>query len=221
MSETIEKTEAEVKNDPAMITLEKIRGWSACQSGRDWFRGKFPQGGTYGEVMTALYADKRYGDASWLVNKVFDVANISGAFIQSDVRSIIDATKSEIQIEGVDGDNSERDARAGFSGDGARAGFSGYGAQAGFSGYGAQAGFSGDGARAGFSGDGARIDCSGKNCTFAIAGQGAVVKAGPGGAASIAWHDGKRVRFATIYEGEDGILPDVFYKIENGKAVAV
>ena len=203
MSETIEKTEAEVKNDPAMITLEKIRGWSACQSGRDWFRGKFPQGGTYGEVMTALYADKRYGDASWLVNKVFDVANISGAFIQSDVRSIIDATKSEIQIEGVDGDNSERDARAGFSGDGARAGFSGYGA------------------RAGFSGDGARIDCSGKNCTFAIAGQGAVVKAGPGGAASIAWHDGKRVRFATIYEGEDGILPDVFYKIENGKAVAV
>ena len=211
MSETIEKTEAEVKNDPAMITLEKIRRWSACQSGRDWFRGKFPQGGTYGEVMTALYADKRYGDASWLVNKVFDVANISGAFIQSDVRSIIDATKSEIQIEGVDGDNSERDARAGFSG---------YGARAGFSGDDARAGFSGDYARAGFSGDDARIDCSGKNCTFAIAGQGAVVKVGPGGAASIAWHDGKRVRFVTIYEGEDGILRDVFYKVENGKAVA-
>ena len=202
MSKTVEKTEAEAKNDPAMITLEKIRKWSACQDGRDWFRGKFPQGGSYGDVMTALYADKRYADGAWLADKAFDVANISAAFIESDVRSVIDATKFEVEIEGIEGDNSEPGVQAGFSGDCA------------------QAGFSGDGARAGFSGDGAIIDCSGQNCTFAIAGQGAVVKVGPGGAASIAWHDGKRIRFVTIYEGEDGILPDVSYKIENGKAVA-
>ncbi|MBM9401593.1 hypothetical protein JUN65_08335 [Gluconacetobacter azotocaptans] len=227
MSDTIEKTEV-IKSDPAMITLEKIRGWYACGGGRDWFREKFPQGGSYGEVMNALYADNRHGDARWLANKAFDVTSITADFIQSDVQSIISVTNAEVEIEGADRNCSDDDARAGFSGDDAQAGFSGYGARAGFSGDDARAGFSGDDARAGFSGnyaragfsgDDARIDCTGKNCTFAIAGKNAAVKLGPGGAASIAWHDGKRDRFVTIYEGEDGILPDVFYRVENGKIV--
>jgi len=142
------------ENNPAQITILKIREWGACSDGREWFREKFPQGGTYGDVMTGLYADKRYGDARWLANKAFDVKNISADFIESDVRSIIAAT------EGVDVDPGDG-AQAGFSGNGARAGFSGYGARAGFSGDGAQAGFSGNYAQAGFSGNYARAGFSG------------------------------------------------------------
>ncbi|MCE2579546.1 hypothetical protein LDL36_13805 [Komagataeibacter sp. FNDCR1] len=56
------------ENNPAQITLLKIREWGACSDGCDWFREKFPQGGTYGEVMNALYADKRRGDACWLAD---------------------------------------------------------------------------------------------------------------------------------------------------------
>ncbi|WNM08405.1 hypothetical protein RI056_16330 [Komagataeibacter nataicola] len=154
------------ENNPAQITLLKIREWGACSDGRDWFREKFPQGGTYGDVMTGLYADKRYGDARWLANKAFDVKNIDSAFIESDVRSIIAAT------EGVDVDSGNY-ARAGFSGDYARAGFSGDYAQAGFSGNYAQAGFSGDYAQAGFSGDDARAGFSGYGAQAGFSGDDA------------------------------------------------
>ncbi|WP_220464836.1 hypothetical protein, partial [Komagataeibacter europaeus] len=141
---TVEQTDAP-ENNPAQITLLKIREWGACSDGRDWFREKFPQGGTYGEVMNGLYADKRYGDARWLANRAFDVKNINADFIKSDVRSIIAAT------EGVDVDENDN-AQIGSSGYGARIGSSGYGAQIGSSGYGAQIGSSGDGARIGSSG---------------------------------------------------------------------
>ncbi|MFW6681714.1 hypothetical protein [Komagataeibacter intermedius] len=163
------------ENNPAQITLLKIREWGACSGGRDWFREKFPQGGTYGEVMTGLYADKRYSDARWLADKAFDVKNISADFIESDVRSIIAAT------EGIDVDPgnyaqaafSGYDARAAFSGYGARAAFSGNDAQAAFSGYGAQAAFSGYDARAAFSGYGARAAFSGNDAQAAFSGYGA------------------------------------------------
>ncbi|WP_157212868.1 hypothetical protein [Komagataeibacter europaeus] len=110
------------ENNPAQITLLKIREWGACSDGRDWFRKKFPQGGLYGEVMNSLYADKRYGDARWLANRAFDVKNINADFIKSDVRSIISAT------EGVEVDEGDY-ARIGSSGDYARIGSSGYGAR--------------------------------------------------------------------------------------------
>ncbi|WP_457851840.1 hypothetical protein, partial [Komagataeibacter intermedius] len=146
MTHTQVEQQTAPENNPAQITLLKIREWGACSDGRDWFREKFPQGGTYGDVMTGLYADKRYGDAWWLADKAFDVKNISADFIESDVSSIIAAT------EGVDVDPGN-DAQAGFSGNDAQAGFSGNYAQAGFSGDDAQAGFSGNDAQAGFSGN--------------------------------------------------------------------
>ncbi|WP_222592977.1 hypothetical protein, partial [Acidomonas methanolica] len=72
---------------------------------------------------------------------------------------------------------------------------------------------------AGFSGDDARIDISGEGAVIAVAGLHAVVRLGPGGAASIAWHDGKRIRFTTIYEGEDGIEAGVLYRVKKGSVV--
>ncbi|WP_220032760.1 hypothetical protein, partial [Komagataeibacter oboediens] len=138
MNAHVEQTDAP-ENNPAQITLLKIREWGACSDGRDWFREKFPQGGSYGEVMNSLYADKRYGDAHWLANKAFDVKNISADFIKSDVRSIIAAT------EGVDIDENDS-AQIGSSGDYAQIGSSGDYARIGSSGDYAQIGSSSDNA---------------------------------------------------------------------------
>ncbi|MCW4579627.1 hypothetical protein, partial [Gluconacetobacter entanii] len=172
MTQQVEQLTAP-ENNPAQITLLKIREWGACSDGRDWFREKFPQGGTYGEVMNALYADKRRGDARWLADKAFRVENITAEFIESDVTAILSATKDASEVDtgnyaragfsgyGARAGFSGDDAQAGFSGDDARAGFSGNYAQAGFSGNYAQAGFSGDDARAGFSGNYAQAGFSG------------------------------------------------------------
>ncbi|MCE2563350.1 hypothetical protein [Komagataeibacter sp. FNDCF1] len=247
MNAQIEQADAP-ENNPAQITLLKIREWGACSDGRDWFREKFPQGGAYGEVMNSLYADKRYGDARWLADKAFDVKNINADFIKSDVRLIVAATEGVDVDEsygariGSSGDDarigssgygaqigsSGDGARIGSSGDDARIGSSGYGAQIGSSGYGAQIGSSGDDARIGSSGDGARIGssgddarivCSGENVTVAFSGRRGSVSLGKGGAASLVWHDGTRNRFINIYEGEDGIEAGVLYSIKNGKVV--
>ncbi|MBP8296372.1 MAG: hypothetical protein KAX84_09720 [Burkholderiales bacterium] len=135
--------------------------------------------------------------------------------------------------------SSGNDARIGSSGNGAQIGSSGYGARIGSSGNDAQIGSSGNGARIGSSGNdarigssgndarigssgyGARIGSSGNDATIACAARDAVVTLGPGGCAALAWHDGKRVRFATIYEGEDGIKAGAAYRVRDGRVVEV
>ncbi|MCW4590427.1 hypothetical protein NO263_07530 [Gluconacetobacter entanii] len=113
MTQQVEQQTAP-ENNPAQITLLKIREWGACSDGRDWFREKSPQGGTYGEVMNALYADKRRGDARWLADKAFRVENITAEFIESDVAAILSATKDAGEVD------TGNDAQIGSSGYGAR-----------------------------------------------------------------------------------------------------
>ena len=93
-------------------------------------------------------------------------------------------------------------------------------AQIGSSGYDAQIGSSGYGARIGSSGNYARINAEGANAVIACAGS-ARVKAGPGGAICIPYHDGKRTRFAVGYVGEDGIEAGKWYSAEGGKLAEV
>ncbi|WP_308718965.1 hypothetical protein [Komagataeibacter xylinus] len=195
MTHTQPEQQTAPENNPAQITLLKIRKWGACSDGRYWFREKFPQGGSYGEVMNGLYADKRYDDAHWLANMAFDVKNISADFIKSDVRSIIAVTEG-VDIDENDGarigssgdgtriGSSGNDARIGSSGDGtrigssgndARIGSSGYGARIGSSGYDAQIGSSGNGAQIGSSGYGARIGSSGYGARIGSSGNGAQI----------------------------------------------
>lgn len=52
------------------ITKERLRAWEACATGFRWFVEKFPQGAEFAEVYAALVADKRHGDADWLVEHV-------------------------------------------------------------------------------------------------------------------------------------------------------
>lgn len=53
----------------------------------------------------------------------------------------------------------------------------------------------------------------------ATAGIGGTATAGALGIVRIEWWDGKRVRLAIGYVGEDGILPDTPYRVVGGKLV--
>ena len=181
---------APAETNKAQITLNMLRQWGACQDGKSWFSNKFPQGAEYGETMTALYADKKYADARWLARNAFD-KEFSKEIVISDVNSLIALTKDIGEAEDA----------------------SGYGAQIGSSGYGARIGSSGYGAQIGSSGYGARIEAAGRNSVTASSGRNSSVKLGKNGAACLAWYDGERNRFTSLYEGEDGIKEGVWYRL--------
>ncbi|WP_025824204.1 hypothetical protein [Asaia astilbis] len=225
----------------AIITLLRIREWGACSDGGDWFREKFPQGGDYGTVMTALHEDRRLADATWLADKAFsEAANVS-ALVRSEITAVQSATKDKDHsgnyarigcsganaLIGSSGANarigsSGAYAHIGSSGNDARIGSSGNYARIGSSGNDARIGSSGYYARIGSSGNDARIKCEGKNAVVASAGIGANVTLGKGGCASLVWHDGTRSRFTHLYVGEDGIEAGVAYRLDDaGKPVRV
>ena len=55
----------------------------------------------------------------------------------------------------------------------------------------------------------------------ASAGQNGRSRSAEGGIISILWHDGKRPRIAVGYIGEDGIKPNTWYEVVNGKLTEV
>ena len=78
------------------------------------------------------------------------------------------------------------------------------------SGYGSKLVASGDGSQLTASGDGSIVSCAAGAC---------VVSAGLRGAMSAGWWDGTRWRIAVAYVGEDGIEPNVSYRVHGGKWV--
>ena len=114
--------------------------------------------------------------------------------------------------------SSGNDARIGSSGYGARIGSSGSDTQIGSSGNGARIGSSGYGARIGSSGNCARIDSTGNLAVIACAGSVDKFRLGAGGCISVPYFDGVRTRFVNIYEGENGIKPDVWYRLSEDSA---
>ncbi|EHS2030849.1 hypothetical protein KVI52_004064 [Salmonella enterica] len=151
------------------------------------------------------------------------------------------------QVEGENGSgynaqigSSGDDARIGSSGDDAQIGSSGYNARIGSSGndarigssgYNARIGSSGNDARIGSSGYNARIGSSGYNARITATGNGSVVACagsverivlGENGCASVPWHDGKRIRIAVAYVGENGIEANIpYYVNDEGQFVRV
>ena len=72
------------------------------------------------------------------------------------------------------------------------------------------------------SGNDSRQAASGYDSMQAASGYGGKVKLGPNGAASLAWHDGYRPRFTTLYAGESGIEDGVWYSLdETGEPMKV
>ena len=200
---------------PLQITKDLLKPWSPCTDGYKWFLDKFPQGGAYLAVQAALRADKRFDDARWLTDKVWENVIFTSPAISRDVAAdhkteaieIIEATKS-LKVDAPDSKE--------CSGDAARIGSSGDAARIGSSGYDARIGSSGDAARIGSSGDDARINASGANAIVACAGMRAISSAGENGAIALPWWDeaSNRTRFAVGYVGEN-IKPGVFYTLDG------
>ncbi|EGH1710791.1 hypothetical protein ID469_001776 [Salmonella enterica] len=118
--------------------------------------------------------------------------------------------------------SSGNDARIGSSGDDARIGSSGYYARIGSSGYYARIGSSGNDARIGSSGYNARITATGNGSVVACAGSVERIVLGENGCASVPWHDGKRIRIAVAYVGENGIEANIpYYVNDEGQFVRV
>ncbi|ECH2880510.1 hypothetical protein PVO86_002537 [Salmonella enterica] len=214
------------------ITKEQVKSWHACTDGFRWFLDKFPQGGAYADVHGALIADKRFDDARWLVDKMYRTHLDKAEFIQAETAAT-DKMVGELTSSGDDarigssGDDarigsSGYNAQIGSSGDDARIGSSGDDAQIGSSGYNAQIGSSGDDARIGSSGYNARITASGKNSVVACAGSIERIVLGENGCTSVPWHDGKRIRIAVAYVGENGIEANTpYYVNDEGQFVKV
>ncbi|EJI8907355.1 hypothetical protein NEV43_001354 [Salmonella enterica] len=232
------------------ITKEQVKSWHACTDGFRWFLDKFPQGGAYADVHGALIADKRFDDARWLVDKMYRTHLDKAEFIQAETAAT-DKMVGELTSSGDDarigssgddarigssgynaqigssGDDarigsSGDDAQIGSSGDDAQIGSSGDDAQIGSSGYNAQIGSSGDDARIGSSGYNARITASGKNSVVACAGSIERIVLGENGCTSVPWHDGKRIRIAVAYVGENGIEANTpYYVNDEGQFVKV
>ncbi|EJU8366759.1 hypothetical protein N5U60_003620 [Salmonella enterica] len=113
-------------------------------------------------------------------------------------------------------------ARIGSSGYNARIGSSGNDARIGSSGYNARIGSSGYNARIGSSGYNARITATGNGSVVACAGSVERIVLGENGCASVPWHDGKRIRIAVAYVGENGIEANIpYYVNDEGQFVRV
>ncbi|EAB4017924.1 hypothetical protein EGB01_07645 [Salmonella enterica] len=205
------------------ITKEQVKSWHACTDGFRWFLDKFPQGGAYADVHGALIADKRFDDARWLVDKMYRTHLDKAEFIQAETAAT-DKMVGELTSSGDDAriGSSGYNAQIGSSGDDARIGSSGDDAQIGSSGDDAQIGSSGDDARIGSSGYNARITASGKNSVVACAGSIERIVLGENGCTSVPWHDGKRIRIAVAYVGENGIEANTpYYVNDEGQFVKV
>ncbi|HCP9902575.1 TPA: hypothetical protein OGI49_005051 [Salmonella enterica] len=157
------------------IDKARVKAWHACTDGFRWFLDTFPQGGAYADVHSALIADKRYDDARWLVNKMYDTYLDNPEFIRAETavtdKMVDELTSMEHPSDQIEGENSSGyHARIGSSGDDALIGSSGYHARIGSSGNYALIGSSGNYARIGSSGYHARIGSSGYHARIGSSG---------------------------------------------------
>ena len=158
------------------ITTELLREWQACKDGYSWFVSKFPQGGAYEDVQSALKADKRADDLRWLTDRMFESLLKTPSLTALAVKWFqADAPDFEVaSVNAEDAPAHDQDyAQIGSSGDAARIGSSGHSAQIGSSGSAARIGSSGNYARIGSSGSAARIGSSGHYAQIGSSGSAA------------------------------------------------
>ena len=80
------------------ITKDRVKSWAACRDGYRWFLGKFPEGAEFVPVYRALIADKRGGDADWLVVKLFDELDATTRVKQTAIIAGADAAAIAAQV---------------------------------------------------------------------------------------------------------------------------
>ena len=197
------KLKAEQTHVPLQVTKDLLKPWGPCSDGYKWFLEKFPQGAEYTAVQKALRADRRFDDARWLSNQVWDKLILAEPSTTADVVADTTALKvegltvAELQAAGatLENDGGKREIKIGSSG------------------------YS---ARIGSSGDSARINATGKDAVIACAGLHSRARAGVNGVIALPWHDeaAKRTRIAVGYVGED-LKAGVWYEVQGGHFVEV
>ena len=118
----------EMSTTTLTITTELLREWQACKDGYSWFVSKFPQGGAYEDVQSALKADKRADDLRWLTDRMFESLLKTPSLTALAVKWFqADAPDFEVaSVNAEDAPAHDQDyAQIGSSGDAARIGSSG------------------------------------------------------------------------------------------------
>ena len=180
------------------ITKERLKGWAACTDGYRWFIEKFPQGGDFAEVHSALQADKRYEDSVWLVDRLFAELATPERVQQTVLLAGADAANIQAAVES--------------------------GADAATTGEGANAATTGNWANAATTGYRANAATTGRGAISASLGIDAKAKAGQGGAIVLARRDssGALLGVKAAMVGQDGIKPGIWYSLdEAGEFVEV
>ena len=198
-----------------LITKDRVKGWDACHSGYRWFLEKFPQGGQFADVHSALQLDKRYDDSAWLLEKVFAKLDTSAKVEQTVL--ISGADRAKIEKAAADG------AEAATTGEGANAATTGNWANAATTGEGANAATTGYRANAATTGEGANAATTGAHAVAAALGTGAKAKSGRDGAIMLVHRNssGELLHVFASKVGENGIEPDTWYSLDaSGNPVA-
>ena len=207
------------------ITKERLKAWEACASGYRWFLEKFPQGGEFSEVYTALQADKRHDDSGWLSDRVFAELDTPFAVRQTVLISGADTAKIEKSVaDGANAATTGHWAHAATTGNWANAATTGYRANAATTGEGANAATTGYRANAATTGYRANAATTGKHAVAAALGIEAKAKASEGGAIVLVHrtNSGDLLHIRASKVGENGIKPDVWYSLdESGVFVEV
>ena len=201
------------------ITKDRVKSWAACSNGYRWFLGKFPEGAEFVPVYRALIADKRSGDADWLVGKLFDELDTTTRVKQTAIIAGADAVAIAAQVAaGAEAATTGHWANAATTGDGANAATTGYWANAATTGYRANAATTGNWANAATTGNWANAATTGKHSVAAALGIDAKAKASAGGAIVLTHRndDGDLICIRAAMVGQDGIKPDVWYVLNEG-----
>jgi hypothetical protein len=171
------------------ITKYRVKAWSACTDGYRWFLEKFPQGGEFAEVYSALQLDKKYEDSSWLADKVFSELDAPAKVQQTILISGADKSKIEkLVADGVEGTTTGNRANAATTG---------------------------EWANAATTGNRANAATTGEHAVAAALGIEAKAKASAGGAIVLVHRNnrGDLLQIRASKVGENGIKPDVFYTL--------
>ena len=171
-------------------------GFHACENPLDVW-SYYPLDSRYAVVELGGDVSRHDGDSKIAAARITISAEIALTQIISDGIAYLMG-----RCQGACGDNSKLAA----SGNDSRLAASGYGSKLAASGY---------GSLLAASGDYSQLAASGENCVCVAASLESTARAGAGGAIALTYHDGERYRIAVAYVGENGVEPNVDYRVTD------
>ena len=200
------------KHDGAVKACES--GFHACENPLDVWN-YYPLDSRYAVVSLAGEIDKQGGDSKAAASVITVEREITLASLISDgvayMMALGEADSGDSSQIAASGDSSQIAA----SGDSSQIAASGYNSRLAASGEYSRLAASGASSRLAASGEYSRLAASGEDSVCVAAAPGAVAQAAEGGAIALTYHDGERYRIAVAYVGENGVEPNVAYRVTN------